>query len=59
MFIQGGLFILVVTALPEGVLGWVQGEGPRNLLQRLGLKRKIETYPSLAIKNEMEGLNNE
>ena len=55
MFIQGGLFILVVTALPEGVLGWLQGEGPRNLLQKLGLKRKIETYPSLEIKNETEG----
>ena len=59
IFIQGGLFILVVTALPEGVLGWVQGEGPRNLLQRLGLKRKIETYPSLEIKNETEGLKND
>ena len=47
MFIQGGLFILVVTALPEGILGWVYGEGPRNLLQRIGFKRKIKTYPSL------------
>jgi len=52
MFIQGGLFILVVTALPEGVLGWIQGDGPRNLLQRFGLKRKIETYPSLEINNK-------
>ncbi len=56
MFIQGGLFILVVTALPEGVLGWIQGDGPRNLLQRFGLKRKIETYPSLEINNK-EGNN--
>ena len=56
MFIQGGLFILVVTALPEGVLGWFQGEGPRNLLQRFGLKRKIETYPSLEAKNDIEEL---
>ena len=54
MFIQGGLFILVVTALPEGVLGWIQGEGPRNLLQRVGLKRKIETYPSLEINNKQK-----
>ncbi|MCP4973299.1 MAG: urea ABC transporter permease subunit UrtC, partial [Prochlorococcus sp.] len=36
-FIQGGLFILVVTALPEGVIGWCQGDGPRNLLTRLGV----------------------
>ena len=56
MFIQGGLFILVVTALPEGVLGWIQGDGPRNLLQRFGLKRKIETYPSLEVNNK-EGNN--
>ncbi len=54
MFIQGGLFFLVVTALPEGVLGWIRGDGPRNLLQRFGLKRKIETYPSLEIKNKEE-----
>tara|TARA_B100000073_G_C23734341_1_gene571747 strand:+ start:1747 stop:2874 length:1128 start_codon:yes stop_codon:yes gene_type:complete len=56
MFIQGGLFILVVTALPEGVLGWIQGEGPRNLLQRVGLKRKIGTYPSLEINKDLEEL---
>ena len=56
MFIQGGLFILVVTALPEGVLGWIQGDGPRNLLQKFGLKRKIETYPSLELNNK-EGNN--
>ena len=52
IFVQGALFILVVTALPEGVLGWIQGDGPRNLLQRFGLKRKIETYPSLEINNK-------
>ena len=47
MFIQGGLFILVVTALPEGVLGWIQSDGPRNLLTRLGISRPVSTYPSL------------
>ena len=51
MFIQGGLFILVVTALPEGVLGWVQSDGPRNLLSKLGISRKIATYPKLEIDN--------
>ena len=54
MFIQGGLFILVVTALPEGVLGWIQGEGLRNFLQRFGLKRRIGTYPSLELNKEKE-----
>ena len=36
LFIQGALFILVVTVLPEGVIGWFRGEGPVNWLTRLG-----------------------
>ena len=51
MFIQGGLFILVVTALPEGVLGWIQSDGPRNILSRLGISRYIATYPKIEIDN--------
>ena len=49
MFIQGGLFILVVTTLPQGILGWLYSEGPRNLLQKFGFIRKIKTYPSLEL----------
>ena len=55
MFIQGGLFILVVTALPQGVLGWLYSEGPRNLFQRIGFKRKTKTYPSLDFGENSEG----
>jgi urea transport system permease protein len=54
MFIQGGLFILVVTALPEGVLGWLQGDGPRNLLSRLGISKPMGTYPSLEAEGREE-----
>ncbi len=54
MFIQGGLFILVVTALPEGVLGWIQGSGPRNLLSRLGISRYSATYPKLEMNHNQE-----
>ncbi len=54
MFIQGGLFILVVTALPQGVLGWIQGNGPRNLLSRLGISRYTATYPKLDIDQSQE-----
>ena len=54
LFIQGGLFILVVTALPEGVIGWVQGDGPRNLLNRLGMSRRSGTYPSLELDGQEE-----
>jgi urea transport system permease protein len=54
LFIQGGLFILVVTALPEGVIGWFQGDGLRNLLNRLGLSRRSGTYPRLELDGQEE-----
>ena len=54
LFIQGGLFILVVTALPEGVIGWLQGDGPRNLLNRFGLSRRSGTYPRLELDGQEE-----
>ena len=54
LFIQGGLFILVVTALPEGVIGWFRGEGPRNLMSRVGFSRPITTYPQLEVDGNEE-----
>ena len=54
LFIQGGLFILVVTALPEGVIGWFRGEGPSNWLNRLGIARHSTTYPRLDQEGQEE-----
>lgn len=54
LFIQGGLFILVVTALPEGVIGWFATNGPRNLLNRLGVARRVSTYPQLEVDGQEE-----
>ena len=54
LFIQGGLFILVVTALPEGVIGWFRGDGPRNWLNRLGIPRRSSTYPRLDREGQEE-----
>ncbi|MCH9714671.1 MAG: urea ABC transporter permease subunit UrtC [Cyanobacteria bacterium] len=54
LFIQGGLFILVVTVLPQGVLGWFFQGGVRNLMVRLGLARPIATYPSLELDGQQE-----
>lgn len=54
LFIQGGLFILVVTALPEGVIGWWRSDGPRNLLSRLGVARRMGTYPQLELEGQEE-----
>ena len=54
IFIQGGLFILVVTILPEGIIGWINNGGLRNLLTRFGIKRLIPTYPSLEATKKKE-----
>ena len=54
MFIQGGLFILVVTALPEGVLGWIRKGGLKKLLFLIGINKKLETYPSLEVNEQGE-----
>ena len=54
LFIQGGLFILVVTALPEGVIGWFRGDGPGNWLNRLGIARRSTTYPRLDREGQEE-----
>ena len=58
MFIQGGLFILVVTVLPEGVLGWIRRGGLKELLYLIGLNKKLKTYPSLEV-NEQGEVNDE
>ena len=54
LFIQGGLFILVVTVLPEGVIGWFKTDGPQNLLAKVGWVRKLATYPKLEIDGNEE-----
>jgi len=54
MFIQGGLFILVVTVLPEGVLGWIRRGGLKELLYLIGLNKKLKTYPSLEVNEQGE-----
>ncbi|TVS05081.1 MAG: urea ABC transporter permease subunit UrtC [Cyanobium sp. PLM2.Bin73] len=54
LFIQGALFILVVTALPQGILGWFFAGGFRNLLVRAGLARPLATYPSLELDGQEE-----
>jgi urea transport system permease protein len=62
LFIQGGLFLLVVTALPDGLVGWWRAGGPGRLLAMLGRLPKTATYPDIdldpavrAEKTELEG----
>ncbi len=46
LFFQGGLFLVVVMFLPDGILGWLRTEGV-NVFKALTGRRKAVTYPSL------------
>jgi len=46
LFFQGALFLVVVTVLPDGILGWLRTEGVNQVRSLLGQTR-ILTYPSL------------
>jgi len=47
LFIQGALFLLVVTALPDGVVGWLRQGGIRRIQEMLGWPPRVSTYPGL------------
>jgi len=47
LFIQGALFLLVVTVLPDGLVGWWRKGGPRQLQAMVGWPPLTPTYPSL------------
>jgi urea transport system permease protein len=47
LFIQGALFLLVVTALPDGIVGWWRSGGPARLLAMVGWPPPARTYPEL------------
>jgi urea transport system permease protein len=47
LFIQGALFLLVVTVLPDGIVGWWRKGGLRQLQSMVGWPPVAPTYPSL------------
>lgn len=62
LFIQGALFLLVVTALPDGLVGWWRMGGPRQIQAMVGWPPLAPTYPAIdldpavqAEKAELEG----
>ncbi|MFY8149805.1 MAG: ABC transporter permease subunit, partial [Prochlorococcaceae cyanobacterium] len=60
LFIQGGLFLLVVTALPDGIVGWWQKGGLQHILAMVGWAPRTGTYPRIdldpAVQAEAEAL---
>ena len=60
LFVQGALFLLVVTALPDGLVGWWRQGGPGHILAMFGWPPRTATYPALdldpAVMAEREAL---
>jgi urea transport system permease protein len=54
LFIQGGLFLLVVTALPDGLVGWWRSGGPSRLIALVAPPPKLSTYPDLDLNPEVQ-----
>jgi urea transport system permease protein len=61
LFFQGALFLIVVTVLPAGILGWLRSDG-MNWLRSRFRDRQLSTYPSLEtdpeVTHEREALGN-
>lgn len=49
LFFQGALFLIVVTVLPDGIVGWLKNQG----ITSLGRRRSF-TYPSLEEDPEVQ-----
>ena len=47
LFFQGALFLIVVTALPNGIVGWVRTSGIDFVSSILGKPKPLATYPRL------------
>jgi urea transport system permease protein len=54
LFFQGALFLVVVTVLPDGILGWLRREGIPRLRSLFGRSTYVETYPSLEEDPEVQ-----
>ena len=54
LFFQGALFLIVVTVLPDGIVGWWTSYGWDKLRSLFGNKEPVITYPSLAEDAEMQ-----
>lgn len=54
LFFQGALFLIVVTVLPNGIVGWFKESGIERLRSLFGFPRRVSTYPNLAKDTEIQ-----
>jgi urea transport system permease protein len=61
VFFQGALFLIVVTVLPDGIIGWLRYRALDDLRSFVGIRKQTVTYPSLeedpAIQKEREEIS--
>lgn len=54
LFFQGALFLIVVTILPNGIVGWWRETLWPKLSSLLGIRQPLVTYPSLEKNPEVQ-----
>lgn len=54
LFFQGALFLLVVTALPDGIVGWLRKQAPQQLRSLFSKPEPLLTYPAIEIDPDVQ-----
>ncbi|MEM9216275.1 MAG: urea ABC transporter permease subunit UrtC [Cyanobacteria bacterium P01_F01_bin.150] len=54
LFFQGGLFLLVVTVLPDGIIGWFRQDALEQLRFILRRPKTVSTYPGLDLDPDVD-----
>jgi urea transport system permease protein len=53
LFFQGALFLLVVTALPDGIVGWLRQQAPERLRSLFSKPDALATYPQVELDSDV------
>jgi urea transport system permease protein len=54
LFFQGALFLIVVTVLPNGIIGWFKEEGIPQIRTLLGMQEQIISYPEIEFDPDIQ-----
>jgi len=54
LFFQGALFLLVVTALPDGIVGWLRKQAPDGVRWLFGKPEPLMTYPQVELDPDVQ-----
>ena len=49
LFFQGALFLIVVTVLPDGIVGWVRHRAMDQMRSLFGKPKPVNTYPQIEV----------